>query len=296
MSWQAVASKDFEDVIRSWMLWAIVGVFTLMMGIIAVGIVSGGTGDTSDTEVYRLFSILGGEFLIPLTSLVVGYMAITGERESGGLRVLFGLSHNRFDVFVGKVCSRVLTMTIASGVLVAVTGGLILLAFGGLELGLFLGFAGLTLLFAISFTGIALGISAMTGSRTKALSGAVGMYVLFMIVWDPLVAVVHRITQGSFPGLNAPEWYFLVQRLNPLTAYREALSLMVDAYIPAMVGANIIEDIPTDKLGSPMMLTNRVGEPLPFFLSEWFSVVVLVAWFVVPVAVGYVLFDRADLN
>jgi ABC-2 type transport system permease protein len=296
MSWQAVASKDFEDVIRSWMLWAIVGVFTLMMGIIAVGIVSGGTSDASAEQVYRLFSTLGGEFLIPLTSLVVGYMAITGERESGGLRVLFGLSHNRFDIFVGKVYSRVLTMITASVVLVAVTAGLILLAFGSIELGVFLGFTGLTLLFAVSFTGIALGISAATGSRTKALSGAVGTYVLFMIVWDPFVAVIHRITQGSFPGLNAPKWYFFVQRLNPITAYREALSLLTDTYIPAMVGANIVENIPNDKLGPPMMLTNRVGEPLPFYLTEWFSAIVLVAWFVVPVAVGYLLFDRADLG
>lgn len=296
MSWRSVATKDFEDVVRSWMLWAILGVFTVMMGIVAVGLLSGGTGDTSAKQVYGLFHTLGGEFLIPLTALVVGYMAITGERESGGLRVLFGLSHSRRDIFLGKVCSRVSTMVVASVVLVAVTAGLILAAFGSVDFGLFFGFAGLTVLFAVSFTGIALGISATTDSRTKALGGAVGTYVLFMIVWDPLVAVVYRLTQGDFPGLEAPGWYFFLQRLNPLTAYREALSLVADTYIAAMVGANIVEDIPDGKLGAPMMLTNRVGDPLPFYLTEWFSVLVLVAWFVVPVAVGYWLFERADLN
>lgn len=297
MSWQTVARKDFEDVIRSWMLWAILGVFALMMGVVAIGVSTDDTDEVGVALIYDLFNTLGAELLIPLTAMIVTYMAITGERESGSLRILFGLTHSRRSVFLGKFCSRLATMLFATVVLVSITAGVILYVFGTIDVRLFLGFAGLTLLFAGTFVGIALGISAATGNRTRALGGAIGVYVLFMVLWDTLVAVLFRVTQGHFPGLEAPAWYFFLQRLNPLTAYREALILMTDHYIWAMVGSAILEDLSGEEItGEALMLTNRVGGDLPIYLTEWASVVVLFVWAIVPLVIGYWRFEAADLN
>lgn len=297
MTWQTVARKDFEDVIRSWMLWAILGVFALMMGVVAIGSDTSGTAQSGSALVYDLFNTLGGELLIPLAALIVTYMAITGERESGSLRILFGLSHGRRSVFLGKLCSRLATMLFATVVLLSITAGVIFYIFGSIDLGLFVQFAGLTLLFSATFVGIALGISAMTGSRTRALGGVIGVYVLFMVIWDTLVAILFRVTQGHFPGLEAPTWYFLLQRLNPLTAYREALILLTDNYIWAMIGSSTLEDLSAEEATpEALMLTNRVGGDLPFYLTEWASVAVLLVWAIVPLAIGYWQFEAADLN
>jgi ABC-2 type transport system permease protein len=44
-----------------------------------------------------------------------------------------------------------------------------------------------------------------------------------------------------------------------------------------------------------MALGGALGGPVPFYLTGWASVVVLLAWLVVPLALGYRSFARADL-
>lgn len=298
MSWHLVARKDFEDVIRSWLLWSIIGVFLLLMGIIGLAASTNDLSNAGDTALYVLFNSLGAQLLIPVTALVVGYMAITAERQSGSLRILFGLSHSREDVVFGKLLSRASAIIVATVVVCVALLALIFALVGSVTATTYLTFFGLTILLALSFTGIAVGISAMTGSRAKAMGAAIGSYVFFALLYHPIVAGIHYAVNGELAGYSAPEWYFLLQRLDPMTAYRETLSLLTGEYMWPMIGwPRMVEDLPQGATAeNGLLLTNRLGSTLPVYLSEWFSVAVLLAWFAVPVALGYWRFKRADLN
>ncbi|NHN46628.1 ABC transporter permease [Halostella sp. JP-L12] len=298
MSWRLVARKDFEDVIRSWLLWSIIGVFLLLMGIIGLAASAEDLSTADGTAMYMLFNSLGAQLLLPVTALVVGYMAITAERQSGSLRILFGLSHDRRDVVFGKVLSRATAMLAATLVVCGALLALLLWTVGSVSVPTYLAFLGLTVLLTLAFTGIALGISSSTGSRATAMGAAIGSYVFFALLYHPIVAGVHYVVEGGLAGYAAPKWYFLLQRLDPMTAYREALSLVTGRYLSPMIGwPRMIEDVPAGATAeNGLLLTERVGGELPVYLTEWFSVVVLLAWFAVPVAVGYWRFERADLN
>lgn len=298
MSWQLVARKDFEDTVRSKMIWSIVAVFVLLMGIVAVGTTAGGSGDPTPEDVIGLFVSLAGNLLIPVTALVVGYMAIVGERQSGSLRVLFGLSHNRRDVVAGKYASRISVMVLVALVTLSVAAVMILGLVGSLPLGTFGPFLVLTVLLAAAFTALAVGISAMTDTRMQAMGGAIGSYVGFSLLWHPFVAGVHYLVEGELAGLDAPGWYFFLLRLDPMAAYRQSIGTLTEQYQWPLIGwTNIVEDIPAEQAaGENLLLTNRVAGDLPFYLTEWFGAVVLLAWIVVPVALGYWRFQRADLN
>ncbi len=298
MSWQLVARKDFEDTVRSKMIWSIVAVFVLLMGIVGVGTTAGGSGDPTASDVIGLFVSLAGNLLIPVTALVVGYMAIVGERQSGSLRVLFGLSHSRQDVVAGKYASRISVMVLVALVTLAVAGVMILGVVGSLPLATFVSFLVLTVLLAAAFTALAVGVSATTDTRMQAMGGAIGSYVGFALLWHPFVAGVHYLVEGELAGLDAPGWYFLLLRLDPMTAYRQSISLLTEQYQWPLIGwTNIVDDIPAEQAaGENLLLTNRVAGDLPVYLTEWFGAVVLLAWVVVPAALGYWRFQRADLN
>jgi ABC-2 type transport system permease protein len=45
-----------------------------------------------------------------------------------------------------------------------------------------------------------------------------------------------------------------------------------------------------------LLLSNRVGGDLPFYLSDWFAVVTMLLWIAIPAVVGYRSFRDADLN
>ncbi|PSQ50967.1 hypothetical protein BRD15_00320 [Halobacteriales archaeon SW_6_65_15] len=294
-----IARKDFEDAVRSRMVWAVVGVFALLMVII---VAAAGTSDLSDsaaTNVIAVFSNIGGQLLVPIIALMVGYMAIVGERESGSLRMLFGLSHNRRDVFTGKLASRLGVITVATLVACAVAVAMALVLFGSVPVVTFLGFIGITLLLGGTFTAIAVGVSAMTDSRMKAMGGAIGSYILFTMLWYPAVAGIHYVVEGDFAGYEAPNWYFFLLRLNPLEAYIQVTGSLADQFVWGIIGwQSIVEDIPNSALMdmNSLLLSNRVGGDLPFYLSDWFAVVTMLLWIAIPAVVGYRSFRDADLN
>lgn len=292
MSISLVARKDFEDVVRSRTLWSIIVVFVVL----SVIIVFGASPEGEWTEILHIFNNLAAQLLIPITALVFGYLAIAGERESGSLRIMFGLSHDRRDVVFGKFISRLSVTIIAAVVLCLVTFGTILVEFGTPDVGTFLAFSGLTILLAAAFTGIAIGVSLVTGRRATAMTGAIGSYLFLLLFWHPLVAGVHYLVEGSLPGYEASNWYFFLLGLEPLTAYRNATGLLTgEFYWPIIGWPNIVEDIPEEQL-DVLLLTDRLGSELPFYLSEWFSVLVLLAWAILPVVIGYWYFSRTDLN
>jgi len=298
MTWVAIARKDFEDVVRSRMVWGIIAVFLFLMGIVTLG-ASAQIEDPSATDVIFFFTNVGGQIFVPIIALVVGYMAIVGERQSGSLRILFGLSHNRRDVLFGKLVSRTGVIAVATLVACAFAVALMIGLFGSLAVRTVLGFVTLTLLLGAAFTAIAVGVSAMTDTRMRAMGGAIGSYILFTLVWHPLVAGVHYLLAGELVGLEAPAWYLFALRLNPLEAYRQAMSLLIDGFVPALVGwENIVEDVPASAFQGqePLMVSNRIAGDVPFYLTEWFAAVILLVWIIVPIAIGYRRFERADLN
>ena len=299
MSWQLVARKDFEDAIRSWMLWAIIGVFVTLMVIVTAGANANTEGAPEFAEFVNFFTTLGGELLIPLTALMVGYLAITGERQSGSLRLLFGLTHDRRGVMIGKLTSRAGVMVIAA-LVTCVTAGVMGIVLGSpVPLDTFLVFTGFTVLLALSFIGIAIGVSARSATRMRSMGGVIGSYVLFVVLWQPIVAGIHYLSYGELAGLEPPEWYLFAKLLNPIEAYRQAMMLLIDETVFGLFGWEfMVENLGegAQQGSTELMLTNRVAGDLPIYLSEWAIVVVLLVWFIVPVALGYRAFEDADLN
>jgi len=138
----------------------------------------------------------------------------------------------------------------------------------------------------------------VTASRRGAMAGAVGSYVFFTILWNPIVAGLHYAVEGELVGLSAPSWYLFLQRLSPLEAYRQALMALLGENVFGLFGWEfIVEDVGQSEMAEGgLLVSNRVAGEVPFYLTDWFAVVILLAWLVAPVAVGLWQFERADLN
>lgn len=299
MTATAIARKDFEDAVRSKMVWAVLAVFVFIMLVITVSAATNGAEDAEAIEIIPLVTDIGGQLMIPILALLVGYMAIVGERQSGSLRVFFGLSHGRRDVFLGKLASRLGVIVLATAVACVVALASVLALFAEVPARHFLAFAALTVLLGMVFTSIAVAVSASARSRLQAMGGAIGSFVVFTLVWHPAVAGLYYLVEGNLPGYEAPEWYFVLLQLNPLEAYTRAAGQLSDQFIWGLFGWHgTVEDVPEETLQEPdaLMLSERVGGELPLYLQDWVAVPILLVWIVVPLAIGYWRFERADLN
>jgi ABC-2 type transport system permease protein len=281
VSWSVVARKDFQDAIRSRGLIAMTILFTLLYAGAAYVYTFIGSSSPQAASVLSLISflLLPATILVPIVGVFAGYRAIAGERETGSIKLLLGLPHTRQDVVIGKIVGRSSVVTVSTfvGFLVAaVVAAVLYSSFPAVD---FVAFGALTVLFALAFVGIGVGISAATGSTTKAIAGGFGVFLLFQFLWGEIPKLINYIANGSY-GFSGrqPNWSYLFEQLDPQNAYQLAVNEWV-------VQSPLREALYQQVFG---------GNP-PLFFSPWFALAVLLAWVLVPAGLGYLAFKRADL-
>lgn len=294
MTWSQVARKDFEAAVRSKMLWGVMDVFVAFLSFVALVTVGTSDGSGSPGGSFLQLTLQLGQLFVPIVALIAGYLAVVGERQSGSLRILLGYPHSRRDVVIGKLLGRsiVIAVTLVVGSTVSILLSTMVVSTPTQSAAI--GAVAVIALFGISFTGLAVGISAAADSRGKAMALAIGSLLVFLLVWDAAVAGTYAVVTGSLPGLEVESWYFLLQRLSPLGAFRTLASAVVDGQVSPMVQMGL-ENIPQGTSPEQLSVSNRIGGELPFYLSDWFAGVTLAVWGLLPSVIGTALFERSDL-
>ena len=292
MSLIEVTRKDLTGARRTKSLWTVLALLG-GIGVLFGYLVLAGSGDgTTDPAAVR--STVTGLFrgvafvvaaIVPIVALTVGYQAIAGERDSGGMAFLLSLPNSRADVFFGKLVSRMSLVT--AGVLLlylVVTGAVVgdLLLTGSpfaVPVGVVGGVVAGSVLYAATFVAVAVAVSSLFASRRRAVGGAIGAYfvtvVSYLLPGVGVASVVRAIHTDLLGFATAPDLYALADFTSPFVAYRKLLNLALPA------------DTQFTPLGS--------GHESVWFLSDEFALVVFAGWLVLPTLAGYVRFRRADL-
>lgn len=266
MSIPTVARKDIADAGRSKSLWGV----TLVVVLFTAGITGlvGFGSDEPATEVFRLAFQLAATTL-PIVALILAKGALTGERESGSLRLLLSLPPSRRDILLGKFLGRTALMLVATAV-GAVTTGLAVVALfpeGLVSLVPFVLFLGLM---GTVFVGIGVGISAASARDSRATTAAVAVYLVLVVLWNLIAGGIQAGASalGLIGANSQPAWLQFVGILPPNRAAIAAFGAAVD-------GGGVFATDP--------------------FASVWFPTLLLLVWLVVPTAAGYLRFRKADI-
>jgi ABC-2 type transport system permease protein len=253
-------------------------------------------------------------FVIAFIALVSSHGALIDERESGTLKLLLSLPHSRFDVIAGKSVGRtvVVALPVLAGFLVA---GVALVATStSVSVEAFVPQAALTLVVAAVFVTLGTGVSAASGSNRQATLGIFGLYFLLAFLWALLVRGLSELVNEvlrSLPsveplsGAATAELRLFLKYLNPLRAYE---TLVATLYTDSVFGARMVKAgfferqlladrfCPTGLAQSGGQLCQGGVDPvIPWYFSDAFLLVILLAWLVVPPLLGYWTFRDQDL-
>lgn len=292
---RVIARKDFQDAVRSMLFWALSFFFFLLLAAIT-GLIWYFQGEPIleeelTTPVLVLVVSEVTRIVIPLIALILGWKAIAGEREAGSMKVLLSLPHSRHDVVLGKLIGRSLVLSLSLVIGFAFAAVVVAAFMGRFGIGQYVGLLVVSIVYGVAYVSIAVFISSLTRSTTLAGIGVFGVFLLFYVFWNMIataafVLVALGYIQGSqwtIPGDAgtielAPHWALFLDSLDPGNAYANVLSLIVD------------------EIGIDGMLGDADAfEETVFYLEEWFAVLVLLLWIVLPLAIALVAFDRADL-
>lgn len=291
MSALSVAKKDFRGAKRSPMLWTA----AIILGCISALLVyvSGtGVGESKRLvqERFQFLTLLLG-LLLPMVVLMATYLAIAGERDSGGIKFMLSLPNTRRDVFVGKLLSRLGIVTGGITFIYIVAVSVALTRHGVFPAGVVVGTFLLTVVYGGTFVSVALSFSAVAASRSLAIAGAFGSYFVLVILYafpairiPSVVRWIHTTVIGADPNQDL---YHAVEYTSPFLALRKATNLVV----PAELEQTVFRQSANRGGGSAEAATE-----LPVYLTDEFSLVILGFWLVVPLLVGYWRFEEADLK
>lgn len=271
MSTLAVAKKDFLDVRRSKIIWLVGGLY---IAVIMLFLYFGQKG-VPDPDVQRALGGLTGigGMIIPLIALVSAYLAIAGERESGSMKYLLSIPNSRRDVVLGKFLSRSLIVSASIAISFLLGIGLMLMWYPAFDLGTVVSITSLIILYALSYVAVAIGISAATASRSRAMGGAIGFFFVTNVLnlFGPLKdAITFLFNDLAGLGISDAQITFVQVLISPTAAYLKSI---------------------------PLVFSNRpTPQNEPWFLQSEISLIILLAWVVVPIAFGIWQFKRTDLG
>lgn len=283
-NWFEVARKDLADARQSWLLSGLGGLFVALVAGMGFVVVSAERVEIGFALGLSSITVYVIRWFVPLTALVVGSLAVVGEREAGSLRLLLGLPISRRDVVVGKLLGRTvaLSATLSGGLVLAAVEGWYL--FVGFDLGAYASFIAETLVLGSVFVSIGVGISALSRSRARAMGASIGVFVLVRLVWHVIPDGVLYLRTGEFPDeispLNdLPAWFIFLGNVNPINGIFALFREWTSGYRATL-----------------SYEWYSIEAPGPFYLQPEFLLLVVVLWALVPLVLGAWRFSRSDFG
>ena len=267
-----LASKEFRDGLRNkWVAGATLLLAALAFALTFVGSTPTGLLDVKPLAVTVVSISSLTIFLVPLIAFLLGYDAIVGEAERGCLLLMLTYPVSRFEILIGKFLGHSAILAFATLVGYGAVGAAAA-ASGKVDAESWRAFAGLlfsSVLLGLAFLALAYLVSVAVSERSTAAGVVVGLWLLFVIVYDlalmgMLVASKGGVGSDLFPSLLV---------LNPADAYQ-------------LFNLTTFENV--RKISGMGGISASAQFPPAVLLG------VLVAWIIVPVLAALALFDRRE--
>lgn len=271
-----LAIKEVRDGYRNrWIILMTLVLATLALVLSLLGSAPVGTTNISPLAVTVVSLSSLSIFFIPLIALLLSYDSIVGEEERGTLTLLLAHPISRPAITVGKFLGQ---FSILSFVIVVGYGAAVLaLSFGGdiavgqMQWPIFLRLLYSSVLLGAVFLALGMLLSICTKDRGTAAACAIGLWLLFVVLFDMALLGVLSSTGSSFISDGAVKWIMLS---NPADAYRMF---------------NLTGSPDTALLSGMSGLREDQGVGNAALLG------LLVAWVVVPLSVACVVFQRRSV-
>ena len=219
MLW-TLAMKELRDGFRNrWVAAAIIvlGILALVLSVLGSAPTGSVRASELDISVIGLASL--SVYLIPLIALMLSYDALVGEFERGTMMLLLAYPVTRWQIIVGKFLGHVLILLIA--IVVGYGGAVVVLTLvtdSGTE-----GWLAYATMMASSLVlgavFIALGylVSVIVRERATAAGAAIGLWLVFVVLYDLLLFGVLTMDEDQQIGQNL---FSMLMLANPTDSYR----------------------------------------------------------------------------
>lgn len=270
-----LAAKEVREGLRNrWVLAATGLLAALALTLALLGSAPTGTVGVGALDVVVISLASLTIFIVPLIALLISHDAIVGEIERGTMTLLLSYPVRRWQVLIGKYLGHIAILAFATCVGYGLAAVALLAtgkAIGGGSWTAFTTMTASSVLLGAVFVAIGYLVSALVRVRGTAGGIAVGIWLVFVILYDMALLALLVADQGRLMSGGMLEVLLL---FNPTDAYR-LLNLAGSDEIAAASGmAGIVQ--------------SAALRPAALLAA-------LAAWIAVPMALAAAVFSRREL-
>ncbi|WP_363465337.1 ABC transporter permease subunit [Halogeometricum borinquense] len=293
MQWSPLARSECRTALTS------KGVWILAFLIVLWGFSPTYTGwDAVGQNITIGYIQIGVSLFLPIGVLLLTYQSLISERTSGSIKFLLALPITRAQLLFGKVAGRF--AAIGASILAAILAlsGIGLIEHGGFSVLQFVETVLATLLLIGVFVVLGILISTVT-QRTVTAAALAFAYFLTELFWDTIVTKLYTAVAGvPVDPYNAPASgpLFLALRLTPGGAYNVLTNWILGVGNAAELFTTVyIKLKPGTSINAFVVEAAFESGAVPWYLHPALSLVILLAWLVVPLALARRLFTKGDI-
>ena len=270
-----IALKEIREALRNrWVLAT-----TLLLATLALTLTFLGSAPTGNVGVRALDVVIVSLssltiFLLPLIALLISHDAIVGEMERGTMLLLLSYPVARWQVLVGKFVGHLAILAFSTLLGYGAAAGALLATGADIDVESWTAFAGMvgsSVLLGAAFIAIGYLISALVRDRGTAGGIAVGIWLLFVLIYDMALLGLLVVDQGRTVSGGVLDALLL---LNPTDAYR-LFNLASSANVSSFSGMAGVAS--NTSVGPPALL------------------VALAIWTLIPLGLAALVFSRREM-
>ena len=284
MTARAIAALETQRLLRSPGIWlAALGFSTVLAGGVSIPYLTGIEADAATGSAFLLGPAV--DLLLPLIAILLTFGAIAGHRAAGSIHVFFSAPITRRGVLTGVLFSRILVlwMIVAVGMLVGV--GTTVLLYGVPPIMPVVQFTVLTLVGAAVFVSVGVGVSALTASPIRALTTLIGGFIVVYALLEPLLHGVSAATMGSSEDVSRSVDHALL--VSPLESYGR----IAHGILPPTPHLDVAVDGSDATAETGALVGGEIAT-----VDLFTAIGMLLAWASVLLVIGWVRFERAEID
>ena len=216
-----IAQKELKDGIRNRWIVAL----TILLAGLALSLAFLGSAPVGGVDAGRLSVTIVSLasltiFLVPLIALMLSYDAIVGDQERGTLLLVLTYPVSRWQLLLGKFIGHLGIISISMLAGYGLAAAAIAFTGDGILPGEWMPFAGLmasSILLGGAFLAVGYLISTLVAERSTAAGVAVGIWLIFVLIYD--MALLGLLVADQGESLKAGLFNILLL-INPTDAFR----------------------------------------------------------------------------
>jgi Cu-processing system permease protein len=219
MLW-TLALKELRDGFRNrWVAAAIIVLAILALVLSVLGSAPTGSVRVSELDISVISLASLSVYLIPLIALMLSYDALVGEFERGTMMLLLAYPVTRWQIIVGKFLGHLMILLIA--IVVGYGGTVVVLTLvtdSGTEgWQAYATMMASTLVLGAVFIALGYLISVVVRERATAVGAAIGLWLVFVVLYDLLLFGVLTMDEGQQIG---QQLFSMLMLVSPTDTYR----------------------------------------------------------------------------